>query len=310
MCVVGNGAEDSFLAFVCHGAGIVKGDILRVLGAYSDIHGIIDADISQADVFAFVYVNAFHASVSPCVYGNNSAAGRLNGHVSTKANYTVSHVCGILAEYVCKRRILGVIDDFTSLGIIQIVVLGCWSEFPVLSQNVEFAIVYTEWVLAGINLGIKIIVCGIKNGGLYGVFALGSSSALYANDTYYGYDVKNKKVDTNVSVDTAWHNVIHNFVDGTLKLDDTTVEFAPFSFTNNVNSHLFTRYYNGTYGYYFSGYVKKHKITRNGVVIINLIPARRDRDGEVGMYDLANPDPATAFYTNAGTGEFTAGPDM
>ena len=73
---------------------------------------------------------------------------------------------------------------------------------------------------------------------------------------------------------------------------------------------MFTRYYDGTYGYYFSGYVKKHKITRNGVVIINLIPARRDRDGEVGMYDLANPDPATAFHTNAGTGEFVAGPDM
>ena len=175
----------------------------------------------------------------------------------------------------------------------------------------------TQWIDTGIKItGNDIIETEFKNtsstgnGGLYGVFALGDSSAFYANGTYYGYDVKNKKVDTNVSVDTAWHNVIHNFVDGTLKLDDTTVEFAPFSFENNVNSHLFTRYYNGTYGYYFSGYVKKHKITRNGVVIINLIPARRDRDGVVGMYDLADSNPETAFHTNAGTGEFVAGPDM
>ena len=146
-----------------------------------------------------------------------------------------------------------------------------------------------------------------RNGSLYGVFAAGNSSAFYANDTYYGYNVVNGKVDTNVSVDTTWHNVIHNFVDGTLKLDNTTVEFAPFSFANNVNSHLFARYYNGTYGYYFSGYVKKHKITRNGVVIINLIPARRDNDGVVGMYDLADSNPETAFHTNAGTGNFIAG---
>ena len=146
-----------------------------------------------------------------------------------------------------------------------------------------------------------------RNGSLYGVFAAGNSSAFYANDTYYGYNVVNGKVDTNVSVDTTWHNVIHNFVDGTLKLDNTTVEFAPFSFANNVNSHLFARYYNGTYGYYFSGYVKKHKITRNGVVIINLIPARRDSDGVVGMYDLADSNPETAFHTNAGTGNFIAG---
>ena len=40
----------------------------------------------------------------------------------------------------------------------------------------------------------------------------------------------------------------------------------------------------------------------------HFIPARRDSDGVVGMYDLADANPATAFHTNAGTGEFVAGP--
>lgn len=37
---------------------------------------------------------------------------------------------------------------------------------------------------------------------------------------------------------------------------------------------------------------------------INFIPARRDSDGEIGMYDTVT----NSFFTNAGTGEFIAGP--
>ena len=169
------------------------------------------------------------------------------------------------------------------------------------------------WIDTGIKITSNdIIETEFKNasstvpGALYGVFVAGDSSAFYANGTYYGYDVANNKVDTNVSVDTTWHNVIHNFVDGTLQLDNTTVEFAPFSFTNSVNSHLFARYYNGAYGYYFRGYVKKHKITRNGAVIIDLIPARRNNDNVVGMYDTVSGQ----FFANSGAVNFVAGPDM
>ena len=176
----------------------------------------------------------------------------------------------------------------------------------------------TQYIDTGIKITSNdIIETEFKNasstvpGALYGVYDVSNgnnSSAFYANGTYYAYGAANAVVNTNVAIDTNWHNVIHNFVDGTLKLDNTTVEFAPFSFTNSVNSYLFARYYNGTYGYYFSGYIKRHKITRNGVVIIDLIPARRNNDNVVGMYDMADSNPATAFH--AGTGEFVAGSDM
>ena len=39
---------------------------------------------------------------------------------------------------------------------------------------------------------------------------------------------------------------------------------------------------------------------------MNLIPAQRDSDGVLGMYDTVN----NVFYTNDGNGSFVAGPDV
>ena len=46
------------------------------------------------------------------------------------------------------------------------------------------------------------------------------------------------------------------------------------------------------------------QVSRNNGLIFNGIPARRDSDDEVGMYDLVSG----TFFTNSGTGEFIAGP--
>lgn len=43
---------------------------------------------------------------------------------------------------------------------------------------------------------------------------------------------------------------------------------------------------------------------RNNSVIMNLVPARRNSDNVIGMYDTVSD----TFFTNAGTGEFIAGP--
>ncbi len=44
----------------------------------------------------------------------------------------------------------------------------------------------------------------------------------------------------------------------------------------------------------------------NNVLVRNLIPAKRNSDNEVGMYDTVT----NTFFTNAGTGEFIAGPEV
>ena len=60
----------------------------------------------------------------------------------------------------------------------------------------------------------------------------------------------------------------------------------------------------------FSGDFYYMKIYENDAMVRDFVPAKRNSDNEIGMYDLADPNPSTAFYTNAGTGEFTAGPEM
>jgi hypothetical protein len=132
-------------------------------------------------------------------------------------------------------------------------------------------------------------------GAVYGVFKAAESSALYGNQTYYGYDAANNKVDTDISVDTEWHSARHDFVNGTLTVDDTTVTFTPFDFTNTTRNAVLSRYYNGSYGYNWKGYIRKFKVTRNGEVVCDLLPAK-DSNDVAGLYDLATG----AFYTATG----------
>jgi hypothetical protein len=168
----------------------------------------------------------------------------------------------------------------------------------------------TQYIDTGIKLSGNDIIetqfkCVENAGALYGVYGSAENSCFYANDTYYSYDANNNKVDTQVSVDTlSWHYVIHDFPSGLLTLDNTSISFTNNTFNNSVNSNLFARYYS-SYGYFFTGMIKKHKITRNGNVILDLIPAIRISDSVIGMYDKVSNN----FLTNAGTGTFIAGPD-
>ena len=56
----------------------------------------------------------------------------------------------------------------------------------------------------------------------------------------------------------------------------------------------------------FSGNIYSFIVRFNGVMERNFVPARRDIDGVLGMYDTVY----MAFYTNQGSGSFTAGPDV
>lgn len=167
----------------------------------------------------------------------------------------------------------------------------------------------TQWLDTGVTLAsTDIVEAEFQNsartgyGALYGVFALGDSSAFYANGTYYGYDVSNGKVDTGISVDTTWHTLRFDYVNGVITLDGNDTTYTPFVFENSKNNYLFSRYYGGSYGYGFKGSCKRFKVIRNNEVICDLIPVMRLSDNAVGMYDLAQSE----FRENIGTGDFTA----
>lgn len=160
----------------------------------------------------------------------------------------------------------------------------------------------SRYVLTDLYLAsTDVVECEFRNstttgyGAIYGVFKLGESSALYANQTYYGYDADNNKVDTDIRVDTEWHSSRHDFVNGTLTIDDTTVTFTPFEFVNSTPNAVLSRYYNNNYGYNWKGYVRKFKVTRNGEVVCDLLPAKNSND-VAGLYDLVTGN----FYTATG----------
>lgn len=159
-----------------------------------------------------------------------------------------------------------------------------------------------QYIITDVYLAsTDVVECEFRNstttgyGAVYGVFKLGESSALYGNQTYYGYNAANDKVNTGIPVDTEWHLARHDFVNGTLTVDDTTVTFTPFEFVNSTQNAVLSRYYNNSYGYNWKGYIRKFKVTRNGEVVCDLLPAKNSND-VAGLYDLATGN----FYTATG----------
>lgn len=51
------------------------------------------------------------------------------------------------------------------------------------------------------------------------------------------------------------------------------------------------------------GKIYRFKIYKDGTLVMNLIPCKRNSDNEICMYDLVT----STFFTNAGTGEFVGG---
>ena len=90
-------------------------------------------------------------------------------------------------------------------------------------------------------------------------------------------------------------------------IDDLTTPAAAsqLSTTTNRSMYLFCANYAGTASYLAKAKIFSVTIKENNTIIQDLIPARRNSDGEIGMYDIVR----NTFLTNVGTGNFTAGPD-
>ena len=76
-------------------------------------------------------------------------------------------------------------------------------------------------------------------------------------------------------------------------IDTITFPQGLFAYAQGVN----------TFTYMSQGKLYKFIDRLNGVEIFNMIPARRNSDNTLGMYDTVTKQ----FFTNAGTGEFIAG---
>ncbi len=140
------------------------------------------------------------------------------------------------------------------------------------------------------------------------------SGILYGNKTSRKLYVGNSSYVVTYSSDSGFHDWVLSLTNdhnATLYKDGTLV--SNVSFSGDLQKSTSIGVFNNHKSAYASNQyaqmmLKKFVIKDNNAVAVNLIPARRDSDGVLGMYDLADANPATAFHTNAGTGDFVAGP--
>lgn len=117
--------------------------------------------------------------------------------------------------------------------------------------------------------------------------------------------------DTNkhTFVNTCYYNndvlVYDSLLDGNSISGGTVVN--PTTYTSNtLSAYLFARNNNGTAGNFLSCRIFSYEIAQDGVKVLSLVPCRRNGDSVLGMYDTVSG----TFFTNAGTGTFTAGADV
>ncbi len=179
----------------------------------------------------------------------------------------------------------------------------------------------TQWIDTGItptnNTGVTIdfqytntsgteqLLCGAVGNNF--VIDRVASQFAYAYRTGYGLDelfnVTTTELTTRYTATLNWKN------DGIFHMGNITSKLNSINFTSTCHFYIFAGGYdrssNGV-NMPMYGRVYSTKLSNNGSIIADFIPARRNSDGELGMYDTVSG----TFFTNAGTGTFIAGPEI
>ena len=96
--------------------------------------------------------------------------------------------------------------------------------------------------------------------------------------------------------------------DGLQKVDNVRIGTSSYGTASSLRFFLFAREQETTpvINYCVAMKLKAFSVKKNGQYIRNMISVRRISDSVLGLYDTAN----NVFYTNQGTGTFTAGADV
>ena len=105
-------------------------------------------------------------------------------------------------------------------------------------------------------------------------------------------------------IDTNIHTFVLDTVNDRYIVDGNTNTYNADNFDTHLNYWLFMRNSNNSDLYSPSSMrIYYFKMKYDGTLVRNLVPVQRISDNEIGMYDTVNH----RFYTNDGTGAFTAG---
>ena len=113
--------------------------------------------------------------------------------------------------------------------------------------------------------------------------------------------------DTGIPANTNRHIFMNNFLNNHCFILDTMYrDVSDTTFSNNYGMAIFRTMWERQGNYYnapIKARIYRFKLSQGNEIIADLYPAKRDSDGEIGMYDIVQD----VFYTNSGTGEFIAG---
>ena len=132
----------------------------------------------------------------------------------------------------------------------------------------------------------------------------------HTNKLAFGYG-NVSDIPTTRTLTQAEYTSIHKYVldmpNGKGYFDDEEFSFTPVNTaTFNQNFYIFT-WNSGSWSAQKQNGKKRYaRLWDNGVLVRNFIPAKRNSDDVVGMYDTVSE----TFFENAGTGEFIAGPEV
>ena len=90
----------------------------------------------------------------------------------------------------------------------------------------------------------------------------------------------------------------------TIKTNNTNAQTSSYYIAQDSHIALFGAYDSTDRNRKIRGKLYSVQIYNKNSIVRDFIPARRDSDGEIGMYDTVSD----TFFTNSGTGEFIAGP--
>ena len=143
------------------------------------------------------------------------------------------------------------------------------------------------------------------------LFGVSSSSPLYFGRTQGGRFEMNQKYTSlysgqNKRVNLQWgKDPNSNKMKLSVVVDGQTESLVSTAsgFIRNNNFVFFGNNTGDSIGYILNGKIYFAKIYKEDILVFDGIPAKRNSDNVLGMYDLANDQ----FYTNDGTGDFVAG---
>ena len=163
--------------------------------------------------------------------------------------------------------------------------------------------VVIDWEFKSINQYDNVI--GADNGGpTFNLLCVGS-----ANNDYWQLGAGHTKDSSTKPVVNTRYNINLSTEKNSAYIEVNNKSLLTFADSNTRttnNLFIFADDEKGTANFFSSAKMYSCKIINNDETVRNYIPAKRNSDGVVGLYDLISK----TFFTNAGTGTFTAGSEI